>query len=644
MSAKRGVLEKLKRDELLAAVSRFELAVGDRRVREDLISALAASRKAGLKDILEDLPRARLKEICREIGLDDSGREKAVLIARLTGRDSSPSDSQDGGAASRSEEALAPDEHQERAAKRSPRAPSAKPKTNAKDKSLESWIWDAACSIRGAQEAPKFKDFILPLIFTKRLCDVFDDELNRIAVEVGSRAKAFKLVEMDHKLVRFYLPLKPQDPEDAVWSVIRTLTGKIGESLTTYLHEIAKANPKLEGIIDRMDFNATTHGQRDIDDDRLSNLIEKISEKHLGLKDVEADIIGRSYEYLIRKFAEGSGQSAGEFFTPPEVARIMARIMDPEPGMSVYDPCCGSAGLLIACEHVLDEKMKLRSRPKYAPLKMHGQEYIATTWAMASMNMIIHDMEGTIEIGDTFKYPKFRGGNRLQTFDRVVSNPMWNQNWFKEEDYDADELGRFRQGTGFPGAQSADWGWAQHMLASLNSNGRAAIVLDTGAASRGSGNANKNKEQAVRQWFVEQDLIEGVIYLPENLFYNTSAPGILLFLNRDKPKDRQDKLFLVNASQVVEKGDPKNFIPPGGIERIATAFNAWKEEEKFAKVVTREQAAKEDYNVSPSRYIHVADVETHRPIAEILKELEALEDEAAEANSALRAALQKAGI
>jgi type I restriction enzyme M protein len=515
---------------------------------------------------------------------------------------------------------------------------------NANDKSLESWIWDAACSIRGAQEAPKFKDFILPLIFAKRLCDVFDDELNRIAQEVGSRAKAFKLVEKDHKLVRFYLPIEPGDPNEPVWSVIRKLTGKIGESLTTYLHDIARVNPALEGIIDRMDFNATTHGQRDIDDDRLSNLIERVSEKRLGLKDVEADIIGRSYEYLIRKFAEGSGQSAGEFFTPPEVAKIMARIMDPDPGLSVYDPCCGSAGLLIACEHVLDNKMKLRSKTKYAPLKMHGQEYVATTWAMANMNMIIHDMEGTIEIGDTFKNPKFRVANRLQTFDRVLSNPMWNQNWYKEEDYDADELARFPQGAGFPGAQSADWGWAQHMLASLNGDGRAAIVLDTGAASRGSGNANKNKEKEVRKYFVEQDLIEGVVYLPENLFYNTSAPGILLFLNKNKPMDKKGKLVLVNASQVVEKGDPKNFIPDTGIERIATAFKAWQEEEKFARVVTREQVAKEDYNISPSRYIHVADPETHRPIAEILEQLEALDAEAAEANAALRSLLQKVGV
>src|SRR5438552_9659052 len=245
--------------------------------------------------------------------------------------------------------------------------------SNAHDKSLESWIWDAACSIRGAQEAPKFKDFILPLIFTKRLCDVFDDELNRIAVEVGSRAKAFKLVDKDHKLVRFYLPLKPQDANDAVWSVIRKLTGKIGENLTTYLHGIAKANPALEGIIDRMDFNATTHGQRDIDDDRLSNLIERISEKRLGLNDVEADIIGRSYEYLIRKFAEGSVSSAGEFYTPKEVGMVMARILDPEPGMTVYDPCCGSAGLLIKCQLALNEKMALRSTDKFAPVRLHGQ-------------------------------------------------------------------------------------------------------------------------------------------------------------------------------------------------------------------------------------------------------------------------------
>ena len=513
------------------------------------------------------------------------------------------------------------------------------------DKSLESWIWDAACSLRGAKDAPKYKDYILPLIFAKRLCDVFDDEVNRIAKEVGSRAKAFKLVKADKKLVRFFLPLEPKNPDDPVWSVIRTLSDKIGEQLTTLLRAIADANPLLKGIIDRVDFNATTHGQRDLEDDRLSNLIESISAKPLGLADVEPDIIGRSYEYLIRKFAEGSGQSAGEFYTPTEVGFVIARIMDAEPGMDIYDPCCGSAGLLIKCELVLQEKMSLRSRKTFAPAKLYGQENEPGTWAMANMNMIIHDMEGEIQIGDTFRKPKFRQGNRLQTFDRVVANPMWNQNEFKEKDYDADELDRFPKGAGYPGGK-ADWGWVQHILASMNDPstssgqaGRAAVVLDTGAAARGSGNANTNKEKDVRKWFVEQDLIEGVIYLPENLFYNTTAPGIILFLNKAKSKERKDKLFLLNASRDFTKGDPKNYIPEEAILRIAETVSSWKEMEKYSRIVSREEIAKNDFNISPSRYIHTGAGEEYRPITEIVEELEALEAEAMETDRAIKAVL-----
>ena len=524
------------------------------------------------------------------------------------------------------------------------------PSTNTNAKSLESWIWDAACSIRGAKDAPKYKDYILPLVFTKRLCDVFDDELNRIAAEVGSRKKAFQLAKADHKLVRFYLPLVPDDPEQPVWSVIRKLSDKIGEGVTTHMRAIARENPLLQGIIDRVDFNATTHGQRDLDDDRLSNLIEAVSTKRLGLDDVEADIIGKSYEYLIRKFAEGGGQSAGEFYTPPEVGTIMSRVLQPEPGMEIYDPTCGSGGLLVKCEIAMEESAKGKkgtdkNPTKLAPLKLIGQEYIAETWAMANMNMIIHDMEGQIEIGDTFKNPKFRSkAGKLRTFDRVVANPMWNQNWFTEADYENDELDRFPAGAGFPGKSSADWGWVQHMHASLNDKGRAAVVLDTGAASRGSGNAGTNKEKTVRQWFVDHDLIESVLYLPENLFYNTTAPGIVLFLNRDKPKTRQGKVFLVNASQVFEKGDPKNFIPDAGIQRIADTLIGWKEEEKLSRIVDHAELKKNDYNISPSRYIHTSDAETYRPIAEIVEELKVIEAEARETDKALKKILEKIGV
>jgi type I restriction enzyme M protein len=525
------------------------------------------------------------------------------------------------------------------------------PNNTDKTKSLEQWLWDAACSIRGAKEAAKYKDFILPLVFTKRLCDVFDDEVNRIAKEVGGRAKAFKLVKRDKKLVRFYIPLEPADPEQPVWSVIRILADKIGEQLTDHLRAIAKENPKLQGIIDRVDFNATTHGQRDISDDRISALIERISLKRLGLEDVERDVIGKSYEYLIRKFAEGGGQSAGEFYTPAEVGMIMALILDPEPGMEAYDPTCGSAGLLIACEQVTAQKMKQSGKTKYASLKLYGQEYIPTTWAMANMNLIIHDLEGVIEIGDTFKTPKFRVKNKLQTFDRVVANPMWNQDWFAEKDYDADELDRFPKGAGFPGKQSADWGWVQHILASLNENGRAAVVLDTGAASRGSGSANTSKEKQVRQWFVDNDLVEGVIYLPDNLFYNTTAPGIILFLNKNKPAKLKEKLILLNANREFEKGDPKNYIPDAAIERIVEAYTrrhrsarpvtSTDEDYPYVRIVSRDEIIKNDYNISPSRYIHTGAGEEYRTIGEIVDDLGFLEKEIGVTNKALDEILSK---
>ncbi|MDT3669648.1 MAG: class I SAM-dependent DNA methyltransferase [Aromatoleum sp.] len=527
------------------------------------------------------------------------------------------------------------------------------------NKNLEQWIWDAACSIRGAQDAPKYKDFILPLVFAKRLCDVFDDEIDRLAESYGSREVAFAFVDKAPKLVRFYLPFRPKELGKPVWSVIRELSSKIGEQLTSYLADIARFNPLLDGIINRIDFNATTHGQRDLDDDRLSNLIEAISKKRLGLNDVEPDIIGRSYEYLIRKFAEGSGQSAGEFYTPAEVGLVMARILAPTPGMEVYDPTCGSGGLLVKCEIELDRRMHAAGQAQYAPLKLHGQEFTPATWAMANMNMIIHDMEGKIEIGDTMKSPKFIERSQLKRFDRVVANPMWNQdsqslpylgeNFFANDPYERfadpghkDERGNPRILT-VP-SSSADWAWMLHILHSLNDTGRAAVVLDTGAASRGSGNANRNKEKEVRKWFVDHDLIEGVLYLPENLFYNTSAPGVVIFLRKNKPQAQKNKLFLLNASRSFKKGDPKNYVPDEEIARIADTFAAWREEERFSRIVEKAEIVKNDYNISPSRYIHVADDEDYRPLSEIVEDLRELEKEARLTDQAMQSVLARLGL
>lgn len=512
------------------------------------------------------------------------------------------------------------------------------------EKTLESWIWNAACAIRGAKDASKFKDYILPLIFVKRLCDVFDDEVNRIA-KGGLRAKALNRIDEDHNSVRFYLPksIRPKDIENQeMWSVIRSLSKNIGEELTAIIREIANHNSKLDGVIDSVDYNATTRGQRELSDDRLSNLIEAISQKRLGLNDVEPDIIGKSYEYLIRKFAEGSGQSAGEFYTPKEVGVIMAEIMDPMEAMEIYDPTCGSAGLLIKCELALEQKKK-KAKTNFAPLQLFGQESTSTSWSMAMMNMIIHDMEGEIKLGDTFNNPQLKdsSGKGVKKFDRIVANPMWNQPDFSEEIYTNDPFNRFVAGN--PGGK-ADWGWMQHIYSSLKDDGRAAVVLDTGAASRGSGNASTNKEKNVRKWFVDNDKIEGVLYLPENLFYNTTAPGIIIFLNKNKAKNLKEKIFLINASKEFVKGDPKNYISEEQIRKIVDAYNSKNEIIDFSKFISKEEVVKNDYNISPSRYINLSEAVEYKPVAEILAELKEIEKKANEADKNLQNVLQQLGF
>ena len=513
-------------------------------------------------------------------------------------------------------------------------------------KQLEGWLWEAACSIRGSMDAPKFKDYILPLIFVRRLSDVFDDEIERLTHDFGDRKTALKMVKQDHDMVRFFVP------EDARWEKIRTVTTKIGEYLTDAMRAIAKENPKLQGVIDIVDFNASISGERILTDAKLSTLIEILgrSDCRLGLKDVEPDIFGRAYDYLLRKFAEGQGQSAGEFLTPREVGILMARILRPKQGQSAYDPTCGSAGLLVK----LQLQLKASDKNIKKPLQLFGQEQSHTTYAMAWMNMIIHDMEGHIAIGDTMRNPKFLKKSSLETFDLVTANPMWNQDGFTTELYDSDPYERF--GAGYPPASSADWGWVQHMFASLKEQGKAAIVLDTGGVSRGSGNQGGNKERDIRKWFVDHDYIEGVVLLPENLFYNTTAPGIILILNKAKPKERKDRIVLVNASLMFRKGRPKNFISDGYdeegqyhaehdiIAKVANAFIQGDDVEKLVKVITKVEAVKNDYNLSPSRYIETADADTYRDIPEILGELEELEADAKAVDKELKGIFTKLGI
>lgn len=497
-------------------------------------------------------------------------------------------------------------------------------------KSMENLLWKAACSIRGEKDAPKFKDYILPLIFIKRLSDVFEDEVMRLAEIYGDESTARTVLEADHSLVRFYIP------QEATWPVVSRRRsfewpeGKkpknLGEQMTYTVRAITKANPSLQGVIDIVDYNEVRNGEREISDEAISRIIELLSDPRyrLGLNDVEPDFLGRAYEYLLRKFAEGQGQSAGEFFTPKEVGWLIAYIMRPNQGEEVYDPCCGSGGLLIKCQLALKEREKEIARP----LKLYGQELTGSSFAIAQMNMVLHDMEGEIARGNTMTNPKFLDGSGLKQFEVIVTNPMWNQNNFDSGLYENDPFDRFSSRGGFAPGSSADWAWFQHVLASLKDSGRAAMVIDTGAASRGSGNQSENKEKAIRRWFVEKDVIEGVILLPDNLFYNTTAAGIIIVLNHNKPRDRQGKVILVNASNEFQKGRPKNFIPDASIRKIAEAFHAGKDVERFLKIVSVEEITKNDYNLSPSRYIETAIPTEYRDVQTLLDELAKLDVEA----------------
>lgn len=501
---------------------------------------------------------------------------------------------------------------------------------SATTKSMEQMLWDAASSIRGEKDAPKFKDYLLPLLFLKRLSDVFDDEISRLADEYGDPEVALEIAESDTELLRFYLP-----PE-ARWGAVSgrvpytwpldergrpTEPKDIGEHLTKATRAVVRHNPTLSGVIDVVDFATERNGERDINPAKLRGVVERFSDPRyrLGLADVQPDFLGRAYEYLLRKFAEGSGQSAGEFFTPTEVGFLMARIMRPRPGETCYDYACGSGGLLI--------KLQLAARDldktSRVPLKMFGQELQAESFAVARMNTIIHDMDVDLQRGDTMINPKFRdSAGGLQKFDIVVANPMWNQA-FDPDVFENDPYGRFTEAGGVTSGRG-DWAWLQHTLRAMNEGGRAAVVLDTGAMTRGSGSTKEDKERNIRKWFVEQDYIEGVILLPDNLFYNMSAAGVIVILSKRKPDSKRGKIAFLNASQRYAKGRPKNHIKDEDVTSLASMFVAGEQIDGELAVVSIEELRDADYNMSPATWVsQTRDVEA-RTVAELVALLEQL--------------------
>ncbi|AOK57890.1 XRE family transcriptional regulator [Burkholderia ubonensis] len=514
-------------------------------------------------------------------------------------------------------------------------------------KPMEQMLWDAACSIRGEKDAAKFKDYLLPLLFLKRLSDVFDDEIERLAEEYGDRATALEIAEADHSLLRFYLP-----PESR-WTVISgreayewpldergrpTAPKDIGEHLTKAVRAVVKQNPSLSGVIDVVDFAAERNAERDINPAKLRGVVETFSDPRyrIGLADVQPDFLGRAYEYLLRKFAEGSGQSAGEFFTPTEVGFLIAHIMRPRPGETSHDYACGSAGLLIKLQLVareLDPTSKV-------PVKLSGQELQAESYAVAQMNAIIHDMDVELGRGDTMINPKFRNGDgTIRQHDIVVANPMWNQP-FAPDLFANDPFDRFRTAGGITSGKG-DWAWLQHTLACMADDGRAAVVLDTGAVTRGSGSKNEDKERNIRKWFVDRDLIDGVILLPENLFYNTNAAGVIVVMSKRKAAARQGKVVLLNASRRFVKGRPKNYLRQEDIRALTAMYLNGEPVEGELAVITSAQAQEADYNLSPSRWTVQTDAAAQRSIKEIVGELAELDKEARRIDASLASMLGK---
>lgn len=508
-------------------------------------------------------------------------------------------------------------------------------------KPMEQMLWDAACSIRGEKDAAKFKDYLLPLLFLKRLSDVFDDEISRLAEEFGDREVALEIAEEDKELLRFYLP------KEARWSVIsgresydwpldergRSTTPRdIGEHLTKAVRAVVRYNPSLSGVLDVVDFAAERNGERDINPAKLRGVVEAFSDPRyrLGLADVQPDFLGRAYEYLLRKFAEGSGQSAGEFFTPTEVGFLMARILRPRPGETCHDYACGSGGLLIKLQLIARE-LDLTSK---VPLKMFGQELQAESYAVARMNTIIHDMDVDLQRGDTMLNPRLRdAAGGLRQYDVVVANPMWNQT-FSPDIFEDDPYDRFTKAGGVTSGKG-DWAWLQHTLSVMNDSGRAAVVLDTGALTRGSGSKNEDKERNIRKWFVDHDYVEGAILLPDNLFYNTNAAGIIIVLNKRKPAARKGKVLMLNASQRFTKGRPKNFLSSTAVLELARIYQAGEPTDGELAVVDVADIAGSDYNLSPARWAAQTNQLEHRAIAEIAAKLVALDERSTELDRVL---------
>jgi type I restriction enzyme M protein len=443
---------------------------------------------------------------------------------------------------------------------------------------LEKYLWGAAKVLRGTIDAGDYKQYIFPLLFFKRICDVYDEEFERALTESNGDIEYASFAEHHHFIV----------PQDAHWNTARETTTNVGMAIQNAMREIEKANPDtLYGIFG----DASWTNKDRLSDATLINLIEHFSQHKLNLSTVADDKLGNAYEYLIKEFADDSGHTAAEFYTNRTVVKLMTMIMDPQPGESVYDPTCGSGGLLLNCAlHLRDEGKEYRT------LKLYGQEINLITSAIARMNMFMHGIEEfNITRGDTLAQPAFLENDTLKKFNVILANPPYSIKTWDRNGFENDPYGRNLWGT--PAQGCADYAFQQHIQKSLNDkNGRSISLWPHGVLFR-------DAEAEMRRKMIEEDLVECVIGLGPNLFYNSPMEACLLITTTKKKKERRGKILIINAVKEVKQDKNIGYLEAKHIDKIYNSFLDFKDEESFSKVVDNETVLSKKASLNIAQYV-----------------------------------------
>ncbi len=446
---------------------------------------------------------------------------------------------------------------------------------------LKNHLFEAANILRGPVDAADFKTYVFPLLFFKRISDVYDEEYTAALTASGG----------DEEYAQFPQNYRFQIPEGCHWSDVRAVTTNVGQALQTAMRGIETANPEtLYGIFGDA---AWTNKDR-LPDSLLRDLIEHFSRIGLGNQAARTDILGQSYEYLIKKFADATNKKAGEFYTPRSVVRLMVNILDPKEGESIYDPACGTGGMLIEAIHHVRER---HGDDRTLWGKLYAQEKNLTTSAIARMNLFLHGASDfQVVRGDTLRHPAFFSGDNLATFDCVIANPPFSLEKWGEEVWTSDPYGR--NFAGMPPSKSGDYAWVQHMIKSMAPlKGRMAVVLPHGSLFR------MGKEGEIRRKILQMDMLDAVIGLGPNLFYGTGLAACILVFRQRKAQDRKKHVLMINAAREFKTGRAQNELLPEHVEHIYDWYHNYRDVEGIARVVTLDEIAANDYNLNIPRYV-----------------------------------------